>query len=470
MESRNKSLIKNTTFLGIGTVCTKGIMFIMTPLITRWLSTTEYGTFDLITEYTTLLLPILTLATGEAVFRFLLEESSDKEDGKVITTIFIYHLLIILAIGVISVIVGICTPEKRPVIFSATFFLVGDLLYQFIMMTMRGKKQLNIYAISNFLYVFSLALFVTLFVFVFRLGLSGLLLGYGCGYYLAVIYMVLRSKVYKDVQLKNIDFHTFKKSISYSLPMIPNSVSWWIINVSDRTIISFYLGTSFNAVYAIANKIPSLCQNIFRVFHLSWQQSAIETLSDSDKDQYYSFVMNNMVRIIGSICILILGVNYWFFKILYTEAYFPGYYQAPILVVAIIFSMLAQFMGSIYVARMESKINGATTMLAGAINVIINLVFVKKIGLYAASISTMCAYVILFIVRYIDIKKKMDLKISGTSIMTMLGILCFTVSAYIDLGILRWINLFLAVIIFCFMNIHYIKILMTEIRRRLKKI
>ena len=454
----------------MGTICTKGIMFIMAPLITRWISSSEYGTFDLITEYATLLIPILTLATGEAVFRFLLEHCDDVgiENNKIVSTLFAYNMAIVLLIIIVAAVFSWIIPANIPVIYSFCFYLIGELLYQFIMMAMRGKKKLNVYTTSNVLYVLCLAAFVTLFVLILRLGLPGLLLGYGCGYYLSVIYMLFQSKIYNEMHIRDIDINVFKSAVKYALPMIPNSVSWWIINVSDRTIITFILGAGFNATYAIANKIPSLCQTLFKTFHLSWQQSATETLRDTDRDQYYSSVMNNMVRITGSVCILVLGLNYWFFKILYTEEYFSGYYQAPILVVAIIFSMLAQFIGSIYVARMESKINGATTMLAGGVNVLINLLFVKTIGLYAASISTMCAYIILFVIRYFDIKKKMDLKITKGSTFIMMGVLYFTISSYIEYGALRWINLALALATFAFLNANYIKIVTVELGRRLK--
>ena len=75
MKDRKKSLIKNTTILSFGMLCTKGITFITTPLFTRWLSQVEYGTFDLMVTYITLLIPIVTLSSGEAVFRFILDET-----------------------------------------------------------------------------------------------------------------------------------------------------------------------------------------------------------------------------------------------------------------------------------------------------------------------------------------------------------------------------------------------------------
>ena len=71
--SREGTLLKNTSILAFGTICTKGIMFFMTPLYTIWLSVGDYGTFDLITTYAGLATPFVTFAVGEALFRFMLE-------------------------------------------------------------------------------------------------------------------------------------------------------------------------------------------------------------------------------------------------------------------------------------------------------------------------------------------------------------------------------------------------------------
>ena len=128
--------------------------------------------------------------------------------------------------------------------------------------------------------------------------------------------------------------------LKYSLPMIPNTLSWWIVDASDRTIVSSILGSSTNAILAVAHKIPNLCQTIFSVFHMSWQENATETINDKDRDKYYSSIMNNMFVILTSICILILSGNFIIFKVLFTEEYFAAYYQVPILMVSIVLSTI----------------------------------------------------------------------------------------------------------------------------------
>ena len=92
MESRSKKLALNTVILSIGTLCTKGIMFFMAPLFTRWLTSSEYGTFDLLVSYVSLLLPFLTLSTGEALFRFLLDAENEEKKKTWISTVFFLYL------------------------------------------------------------------------------------------------------------------------------------------------------------------------------------------------------------------------------------------------------------------------------------------------------------------------------------------------------------------------------------------
>ena len=263
-------------------------------------------------------------------------------------------------------------------------------------------------------------------------------------------------KINKKIHLSKASVKKFKELVRYSAPMIPNSISWWVVNVSDRTLISLFYGAGFNAIYAVANKIPSIITPFFNVFHLSWQQNATETLQDEDRDKYYCSVFNNMIVIVSSICILILGFNYWFFQ-LFTEDYFAGYYQSPILVLAIVFSMMGQFIGGIYVAQMKSKKNGFTTVIAAVVNIGVNLLLIKRIGLYAASLSTLVAYLMLFIVRFIDIRREIKLKLNKKSVIIFATIVYFMITSYLEIYAFKIINVILGVVIFIIVNIDMLK-------------
>lgn len=466
MQERSSSLIKNTSILSFGTLCTKGIMFIMTPLFTRWLSTSDYGTFDLLSTYISLLIPLMTISSGEAIFRFLLDEKDQDNRSKIQSTAFFLDVVgVILFLVICSIWVHFTEYNQSTIIGFCTYF-VTEIFYNYCMMSMRGEKKLNLYAIGNILFVVGLAIFVTIFVPIMGLGLCGIFLGYACGDIFAIIVMIGFSKLYRKISIKYFSLGTLKQIITYSLPMIPNSISWWIMSVSDRSFITMFLGSELNAIYAVANKVPGLCTTFFNVFHLSWQQSATETMSDSDRDAYYSSVMNNMFRIIGSICILILGINFWFFKLLFTEDYSAGMYQAPILVVAIVFSMLSQFIGGIYVAQMRSKRNGISTAFAAIVNVIVDLALMGQIGVYAASLSTFIAYFLLFIVRYVDVRREISLKFEAKSLLLIFVLVYFFATSYISNGVFQAFNFAASCIVFVVVNFEYVKKILSRVIKR----
>ncbi|BCP62257.1 hypothetical protein SUT380_14450 [Streptococcus parasuis] len=55
---------------------------------------------------------------------------------------------------------------------------------------------------------------------------------------------------------------------NYSVPLIPNALSWWIISASDRTIVT-YFGISINGVYSASNKFSVIIVTLFLIFNLT---------------------------------------------------------------------------------------------------------------------------------------------------------------------------------------------------------
>lgn len=451
-SNRSEKLVKNTAILTFGKICTRGIMFIMTPLFTRWLSQSDYGTFDLIVTYITFLMPIITLECAEAVFRHLLDAKEERDKKSIITNAVVIDLIGFIICILITAILAISFEQIRNVAVYFVILLISETVNTLMTMILRGLKMIPTYTIANIVYVVAMIISVTILVKFMNLGLAGIILGYSIGYLVSSIFIIIRSKFLQYVSFKCFDKLMAKRMLKYSLPMIPNTLSWWIVDASDRTIVSSILGSSTNAILAVAHKIPNLCQTIFSVFHMSWQENATETINDKDRDKYYSSIMNNMFVILTSICVLILSGNFIIFKVLFTEEYFSAYYQVPILMMSIVLSMLAQFIGGIYVAKMESKTNGTTTIIAAIINIIVHLALINFIGLYAATISTLVAYISLFIIRYVKVKKEINLKFSKSSYIAAIALIYMVIINYINNMVLNIANVAVAFIYFFIVN------------------
>ena len=69
-------------------------------------------------------------------------------------------------------------------------------------------------------------------------------------------------------------------------------------------------------------------------------------------------------------------------------------------------------------------------MLAAIINIIVNLLLINKLGLYAASISTLVAWFSMMIYRLIDSRKYIKIKLDLKLIISMIIICTVTVVAY----------------------------------------
>ena len=117
-ESRKKYLLKNTIFFSIGNFGSKIINFFLVPLYTNILSVAEYGTVDLMTILTTVLVPIITLNLSEAVLRFSLDKDADREKILNIVTLvsMITALISIVMIPVLKIF-EITSPYCLPCIY-----------------------------------------------------------------------------------------------------------------------------------------------------------------------------------------------------------------------------------------------------------------------------------------------------------------------------------------------------------------
>ena len=97
-ESRNRYLLKNTLIFTLGNIGSRMISFFLIPLYTNVLTTSQYGTVDLITTISTVAGPMLTLNIAESVMRFGLDKDADKEKNTQCGSIV---LLIAMIIGLV---------------------------------------------------------------------------------------------------------------------------------------------------------------------------------------------------------------------------------------------------------------------------------------------------------------------------------------------------------------------------------
>jgi O-antigen/teichoic acid export membrane protein len=138
----------------------------------------------------------------------------------------------------------------------------------------------------------------------------------------------------------------------------------------------------------------------------------------------------------------------------------------PILFMAMFFLSLSTFLGGIYLAFKKTKSIGLTTTVAAVINLVFDISLIRYLGLYAASISTMLAYIFLFLFRIIDVQKIIRIRVKISHMIFMIIILLiecgifYLDKIYLDTVYLKLVNCLIAVVLFLGTNWEFIRMLL----------
>lgn len=444
--NKNKELVKNTIIIFIGKFCTQFITLLLLPLYTHFLSTEDYGYIDLIQTYLTFFIPLILLKIDAGIFRFLIDaRKSEEEKNKIITNgIFIMFVELIISTILFAIAVKIFSIKYSILI---VMNLISLSVLTFLLQIVRGIGKNKQYSFSSIIAAIVTIVLNLIFLVGFHKNGKYVLIASLISNIICTIYLLIVNKILKNVKIKYIDKKLIKDLLKYSIPMIPNELSWWIVHVSDRTIISYALGVAANGIYSVSCKFSNILSSIFNIFNLSWQESAALHINDTDKDEFFSNVINKVFNLFICFCIGILACLPFVFELLIKDSYREAYKYVPILLLANIFSVLIGLIGSIYVAKKMTKEVAKTTMIAAIINLTIDIALIKVIGIYAAAISTLVSYMLLAIYRYIDVQKYVKVKIPIKNIVVNSIIFILVVVLYLYNNIaLNVINLLLCIL------------------------
>lgn len=409
-NNRYKKLGKNTALMVIGNFASKILTFLLLPLYTYCLTTSEYGISDLMTTTINLCLPFLTLTISESVLRLTLEQNSDKKQIFTITSV---------VIGVGFSILVISSPVwKRIVPFEE--YLIYFLLYYLVMVLSntaqqftKGLEHVDVFVISGIITTFATCMWNLILLLVFKLGIRGYLIAYILGYATSFLYIFVKERLWKFwISLGKIDTMVVREVLAYCIPLIPNSISWWISDFSDRYILEFFWGASVIGVYAIAYKIPSIISILSTILTSAWQISAVDDFGSEESRKFFSDVYQKY----ASVYIMASSGIILFIKviagILFSGEFYEAWKYAIILVVAVVFQALNGFLGIIYAASKKTKKIFITTILGAGTNIILNILFIPSIGALGAAIATAVSYIVVWITRLVDSRKILPITIN----------------------------------------------------------
>jgi len=404
MISRSKELAKNTFIIAIGRFSSQIISLILLPIYTFYLSPVDVGLIDLIFTYVALLVPVLTIQLEMSIFRYLVDARKDEDEIKKVISnamqIVAVTTLVALAIGYI--LANIFEIKYAGIIL---FIVLASMISSLFMQIARGLGDNKRFAKASVFSSITMMLGVSVLVIYGKNGASGVLIAMALANIASATYLFINLKIYKYISLFKSNRELKKQLISYSLPLVPNGISWWIISVSDRTIIAISLGLAANGIYAISTKYAMIYMSIFAIFSLALTESASLHINKKDSEKFLSGAYTNSMKVFGALGLILIAIAPIIFKLFVGPDFQQATQYVPILILASFCNAIVLVYSAIYVAKKLTKQVATTSIMAAVINIVLTILLVRFIGIYAAALATFIAYFCMAIYRHYDVRK-----------------------------------------------------------------
>ncbi|MCL1832022.1 MAG: polysaccharide biosynthesis C-terminal domain-containing protein, partial [Oscillospiraceae bacterium] len=200
----------------------------------------------------------------------------------------------------------------------------------------------------------------------------------------------------------------------FCLPMIPNTVMWWVIGLSAGFFIEMFMDINQTGLYKAALRLPNIIVIVSTIFSQAWNMSAITENNSRTVANFYTNVFSifqSAIYIMAAGLLLLIRPA---LEIMTSADFDNAYMISAILTIAVVFSCFSTFAGSVYVASKKSVRALLTSLVGAVMSVALNLVFIPLWGLHGAAFSILLSYLTMFVVRAVDTRKivRMDLKLA----------------------------------------------------------
>jgi len=408
---QTKTLVKNTLIYSIGSFGSKFLTFLLIPVYSYFLTRAELGYFDLVVVTTTLVVPFISLQLSESAYRWLLElRTADvRATGRIIT-----NSLLVIAVNLVVCILG-CYLYYRlrpfPNAVLLTLFCASHCFLPYFLQLARGLQMNKLYALCGILNALILFISNVILLGVFRLGITALLVSVIAANCITIAVIVVRTGVLRMVTYRYLSPLLMRKFVRYSLPLIPNVVSWWLIDSANRYLILHYLGQDANGIYAMANRFPTLLVVVNSIFYLSWQESAILEYGSAERDAFYTRIFRRFFILEMSAVLFFIAASRPLVTGIVDTKFAEAWQYIPLLFLAVAFSSFSAFWGTGYLSSRNTKGAFTTSVFGAVVNIAISVALIPVFGLYGAALGTAAGFLATWLIRIVGTRKYFHIRL-----------------------------------------------------------
>lgn len=448
-------ILKNSLFYTLASVLQGMISFLLLPLYTRYLTPTDYAMLALVNSFIGIVAVVITLQIQTGIPRFVIKFLKDQDRAKkYFSSIFILLSIIVifgcLAINLFGeIIIKVAFSDKNNITYSplfkiATWTLLFNLLVSSGMLLLQALEFGDKFLLVTIAQVMANLIFGLFFVVLLKIGIIGVLWAQFISaiFGLVVIVWFLRDW-FKWVIIK-FPINDIKDSLRYSMPIMPHILGIYVYMYSDRLILQRYVPLADIGIYSIADTFASLLLIVVNSTTGAYTPRFFK-LAEEGK----TIVQSETKKVIGAwwIGIIVIFMGYlilpnYIVKLMTRPSFYPAIPVIPILASAYVFRGLYCFATNGLFFINKTQFIPVITISAAVLNIILNLTFIPKFGIYAAAWTTVISYFLTFILSYYFSQKFYPIIYPWKQIIKSLGLVALfyviTMAININLSLKLW--------------------------------
>lgn len=406
--SSKARFLKNSVIYTLGDLLPKIISFFIIPLATTYMAKEEFGIYGYITSIVGFFSMMYVLGLDGALTRFYYEYEKNKEQSKLVSTIWIFLIIYNSLLSIILIFFGqgiskfiLKDIPVDPYLKLLVLFAFFTTFSSIPLVLLRLKEQALKFGIFNLLTTIVNVSLIVYFVKYKSQGAVGNLKA-------NIITYAIFSLVYLFITLKDIKFtfslNTLKASLRYGIPLIPHAVGAWVLMVSDRYFLKIYRDNGELGIYNLGYQFGMLVYFLIVAINKAYVPFFLKT-AEEEKDTSEK-VFGDILKYYA-ILIISIGFGLALFSREIITIMVPNkeYYLAaaivPLIAIAYVFNgFYYMSVNGIFYSK-KTYILPFSTGISAIVSLVLNYLLIPRYGMYGAALATIGAYASLFFITYI---------------------------------------------------------------------
>lgn len=447
-------LSKQTMVYGVGYVAARMINFLLLPFYSYHISPEAYGAVSLIYAFIAFLNIFYHYGLESAFLRFYSRTGEAEGYGKKDVFSTVLSSLLVTSIAFTMLIWFFAPALSRGILGSDYYMHIIRMTAGILFLDAMYLIPLHYLRINNKAMIFTL---ITLLNVLINVSLNIYLIRYrGMGIEGVFISNLVASAfsflVLIPVVVKNFNAQfsglLWKKLILFGLPFVPSGLSSMIIELSDRYMLQWFKGLEDVGLYSAGHKLGIFMMLVVMAFRFAWQPFFLQKHDDPEAPRLFATIMTWFVFLMTIVFLLVSFfiqeiVSFEIFgRHIIAQNYWAGITVVPLILAAYLFNgIYINFHPAIFYTG-KTWVISVIVGIAAMINIGLNLIFIPKVGMIGAGISSLSAYVFMAVCTYFVVRKWMHIPYEWGKLAIMFVLTLLLTIIFFVFGIqIAWLKL-----------------------------